>query len=670
VAYRQANRLLSVTTALGGDELILSSFHGSESISRPFRFNLEMSSEDSNIAFDSVVGKDVTVKIQLADGGYRYFNGLVSRFSQGGTDTLLTTYRAELVPWLWLLTRTADCKIFQNMTVPAIISKVFTDLGFNNFRQNLRGTYSPLVYCVQYRETAFNFVSRLMEEYGIFYYFEHEEKKHTLVMADHTAAHQVCPNQATAAYEGSGGGTSGEDLVSEWLMEKELQTGKYALADYNFEMPTSKLGVNVAGSTHFEVYDYPGRYSTRDLGDALVKVRLQEAELPTVTIRGGGTCRAFTSGYRFTLEEHPRQDMNRAYVLTSVMHDASQGGYMSGDGGDFSYRNTFVCIPNDVPYRPARTAVKPLIQGSQTAVVVGPSGEEIYIDKYGRVKLQFHWDREGKSDEHSSCWVRVAQNWAGKNWGAIFHPRMGQEVIVDFEEGDPDRPIVTGRVYNASQTVPYDLPGNGTRSTIKTRSSKSGTGDNFNEIRFEDKKGQEELYVHAEKDYNIVVEHDRTEDVGHDRSLRVGHDKKETVENDKTVGVTKNHTETIGENMSITVNKDRTMTVQGNLNESIDKDQNTSVAKNLTTEVGENENRRVGKSQKLDVNENMTVAVVKKYAMKAKSVAINAEDEITLKTGEASISMKKNGDITIKGKKITIKGSGDVVVKGSKITEN
>jgi type VI secretion system secreted protein VgrG len=567
--FTQDDRIISIETPLGADVLLLQSFHGWEGMSALFKFDLDLLSEDPSIDFDSIVGKNVTLSVELADGSERFFNGIISDFLQGGCDATFTYYKASMVPWTWLLTQTTDCRIFQNMTVPEIVEKIFTDYGFGDFANHLQGSYPRCDYCVQYRETAFNFISRLMEDCGIFYYFQHERGKHTLVLGDNAAEHQPCPGQSRARYQRSSRAVEEDDVVSDWVLKQQVKPGKCALTDYNFETPANNLAVSIE-STHppvagqqYEVYDYPGGYAQRGQGENRVRTRIEEQEAERLLSEGASNCRAFTSGYRFELADHYREDLNQDYVLAWVSHNAVENGYVSGDFADFNYSNSFSCIPHSVPFRPPRLARKPVVAGSQTAVVVGKEGEEIWVDRYGRVKVQFHWDREGTSNEESSCWIRVSHPWAGRNWGAISIPRIGQEVIVDFLEGDPDQPIITGRVYNAQQMPPYSLPGDQTQSGIKSRSSKGGSASNFNEIRFEDKKGQEQIFLQAEKNWVIRVKSDQTATIGHDRSETVAHDKREEVGNDKQeqVGHDKistiagNYTELVGIDYSLTARK-------------------------------------------------------------------------------------------------------------------
>jgi type VI secretion system secreted protein VgrG len=391
---------------------------------------------------------------------------------------------------------------------------------------------------------------------------------------------------------------------------------------------------------------------------------MEEVEAQHAVVRGSGNCRSFSTGFRFDLLDHERTDQNTTYLLTSITHHAHQPGFESGaDEAGEHYSNIFTCIPCSVPFRPPRLTPKPLIQGTQTAIVVGPAGEEIYVDNYSRVKVQFHWDRVGQRNEHSSCWIRVSQPWAGKGWGGISIPRIGQEVVIDFLEGDPDRPIITGRVYNAEQMPPYALPGNKTQSGLKSRSSKGGSPSNFNEVRFEDLKGSEELYIQAEKDENILVKNDKSETVGHDETIHILNDRTETVDGHETLTVHKNRTRNVTQNEVVTVNLTRTHTV--GINEAI----NIGAAQEVT--VGAMRMVTVGLSQTTSVGINNTLLV-------GKNLSIAAGDQITIKTGKASITMKKDGSIAIKGKniliegsgKITGKASGNIILKGSKILEN
>jgi type VI secretion system secreted protein VgrG len=560
--YTQEQRLMSIKSPLGKDALLLRSFSGHEGMSQLFHFSADLLSENHSISFKDIVGKQVTLQIHHQGDDQRHWNGFVSRFACVGGDNRFSYYRAEIVPWAWFLTRTADCQIFQQKTIPEIIKKVFQDHGFQDFQDRTQGSYPQREYVVQYRETAFNFVSRLMEEYGIFYFFEHDQNTHKLIFADKPQVHKNCPVQYKVRFNYTPGATVlHEDVVDNWGAEQELRPGKYAQTDYNFQTPNTSLMANVqtvaeiGGNTKYEIYDYPGIHTKKSEGDTTTKVRMEEEEALHHLVTGSGNCRSFASGYKFHLDEHSRPDMNGDFLLTEVTHSASVGDSYSGSGAGSqeTYTNHFTCIPFAVPYRPQRVTPKPIVQGPQTAVVVGPAGEEIYPDKYGRVKVQFFWDRLGKKDENSSCWVRVSQPWAGKNWGSINIPRIGQEVIIEFLEGDPDRPIITGRVYNDEQMPPYALPDNMTRTTFLSRSTKGGGSANFNEFRFEDKKGSEQIFLNAEKDMDHRVEKDSREFVGQDRSLIIKGDQKEKVEGDKHGQFAKNLNEKVGQNMSLQV---------------------------------------------------------------------------------------------------------------------
>jgi type VI secretion system secreted protein VgrG len=567
--YTQENRLISLTTPLGDNTLLLAGFSGNEAISRLFSFHLDLLSESSDpIDFSNIIGKNVTISVTQSDNSQRYFNGLVSRFAQSGADSRFLHYQMEMVAWPWKMTRYADCKIFHNKTVGDVIEQVFKDRGLTDYQLSLNATYSPIEYCVQYRETDFNFISRLMEQNGIFYFFKHEMGKHTMVIADSASIHDTCPGQNSAGFDLAGGGLDTEDSVNSWNLEQELRSGKYTLTDYNFTTPATSLLaseptiVSVGGNADYEIFDYPGDYGTRGDGTTFAKLRMQEEEASHLVAHGSSVCRAFTTGYKFDLTDHPQDAMNASYVLAEIQHVASVGtSYTADDGGGESYSNHFTCIPTSVPFRPARLTPKPFVQGPQTAVVVGKSddkggneddggdGEEIWVDKYGRVTVKFPWDRAGSC----SCRVRVSQEWAGQGWGAITIPRVGQEVIVSFLEGDPDRPIITGRIYNASQTVPYPLPANQTRSTFMTRSSTGGGGDNYNELRFEDKAGSEQIFLRGEKDLDIRLKNDIREYAGNNRSLMVTKDQLEKVDRDHHSQVTGNSNQKIGKTLSLQV---------------------------------------------------------------------------------------------------------------------
>jgi type VI secretion system secreted protein VgrG len=660
---QSSNSLFSITTPLGQDKVLLRGFRGSEGMSRLFRFELDLLSEDQGITFTDIVGKNVTISVLQADGTPRYFNGVISRFGQGAAEGVFATYHAEMVPWLWFLTRDANCRIFQNMAIPDIITKVFSDAGQTAYKNSVTATYPTREYCVQYRETDFNFVSRLMEEYGIYYFFTHDNGQHTLVMGDAPSNNADCPGQNQFKLYTESTAVLDEDVIQSWQIEQELRTGKYSLTDYNFLTPSSNLLAStttvdvVGGNTSYNTYDYPGKYLTQGDGSTLVKTRMEEEESVHLVAHGTSDARSLVTGYKFTLQEHYRDDLNQPYLLTDIDHVATTTSYGSSRGEQRDhYSNSFRCIPASVPFRPLRVTPHPTIMGPQPAVVVGPSGEEIYTDKYGRIKVQFFWDQVGTKDENSSCWIRVAHAWAGKQWGIIYIPRIGQEVMVDFLEGDPDQPLVVGRVYNADQMPPYTLPDNMTQSGILTRSSKGGTADNFNQLRFEDKKGSEEIYFHAEKDKNIVVENNETLTVGSSNSnTSPDGSRTHTVYNNDSLTVTQG-------NRTISVNTgNETHTIkQGNQTLTVSQgNQTISVSQgNQTINIGQG-NRTVSIGQgndKLTVSEgNITISA------SAGAISVTAMQSITLTCGQSKIALSPSG-ITISSSQISISGEASCAI--------
>jgi type VI secretion system secreted protein VgrG len=663
--YSQADRPLRVDTELGEDGLLLESFTGDEGVSKPFFFTLDMISEDPAIDPKSLLRTPATITLGLYGGDERVIHGIIRRFVQLGQsgDGETTSYRAEIVPWLWFLSLSSECKIFQEMSALEIVEKVFKDQGYSDFEIKCVRNYPKREFCVQYRESHLNFVSRLLEEEGIFYFFDHTKSKHTLILADDSSAIKPCPVQSAVRVVAEPASGAEEDVITTFQREHSAYIGKVTFRDYDYLQPSLKLESAETGEGVEEVYDYPGKYTELSEGERLARLRLQEQEARYEIVRGDSICRSLASGFSFDLKEHYRRDVNKTYQLIMVRHSGRGGPLTAAASSSFDYRNEFLAIPQSVPFHPPHTSRKPTVQGSQTALVVGKSGEEIWVDKHGRVKIQFYWDRVGAKDENSSCWVRVSSTWAGKGWGHIQIPRIGQEVIVDFLEGDPDRPLITGRVYNAEQVPPYDLPADQTKSGIKSRSSKGGGTDNFNEIRMEDLKGSELLYIHAEKDKQVVVENDRTESVGHDEKI--------TISNNRTESVGKNETVSIGENRTEDVGKDEKITIASNRGESVGKDETVEIGENKTLFVGKNEKRNVGENRRTAIDKNDELSVGKKLSMVA-------GDVIQLKAGKSSIVLEKNGTITIKGKDITLSGSGkinikassDVTIKGSKVKEN
>jgi type VI secretion system secreted protein VgrG len=674
----QAHREIAIATPLGTDKVLLRSVSIREQMGRLFQMEAELASEKADIDFDEIVGKNVTVRLNLVTAAkVRYFNGFVSRFVQTEGHGGYARYRATIVPWLWFLTRTADCRIFQDMTVPEIVQKVFSDHGFNDFKDSLSATYRKWEYCVQYRETDFNFVNRLMEQEGIYYFFEHENGKHTLVMADSASAHSDFPDYGTIAFKPKGHAGSAKGDINQWVLQKEIQTGAYALNDFDFEKPKKDLQAKSTKSrghaaADFEIYDYPGDYMEHGDGESYAKIRIEELQIQHEVLQGEGIARGLCTGSTFKLDKYPRVDQNRKYLIASASYHLDGGDFeAAGEAqGDF-FSCHFAAIPATEAFRVARVTPKPLIQGPQTAIVVGKSGEEIWTDKYGRVKVQFHWDRYGKADETSSCWVRVSHAWAGKKWGSIYIPRIGQEVIVEFLEGDPDRPIITGRVYNGQSMPPYELPANATKSTLKTFSSKGGEG--FNEIRFEDKKGEEEFFIHAEKNQEIRTKNDVHEWIGNERHLVVKKDQVDSVEGDKHLKVKGNTVTNIEGDLGLTVKTDRLVEIKGNEHLTVGTDFCEKVGGALNVDVGSNLNEKAGSNFSAQAGQNFFAKAGQNLGMEGgmnvhikggMEVVIEAGMSLTIKAGSNFISISSSG-VAISGMPSVMINSGGAAGSGS-----
>jgi type VI secretion system secreted protein VgrG len=672
--FSQDGRLFRVKTALGDDVLLLAGFTGKEVVSRQFLFELDLISESETIDPLQILRTDVTVSITLPTGDDRHISGVVRRFVQQDRKHAFTAYRAEVVPASWFLSLSRDSRIFQNLTVREIIAKVFDDAGFDAYDDRCTKTYPKREYCVQYDETHLDFVSRLMEEEGIFYFFEHTEDGHTLVLADaNTAAPQCLVSDAHVGQQGA----VGADYVHSLQAEHAVRTGNWALKDYDFQQPALTLLSSLTGTGEEERFEYPGKFTKPEEGDRYAKIRLEESESLQSVVRGFGDTRSFAAGHKFKLEDHYRADLNVDYLLLEVQHWGTSGDFVAGSQPQAQYRNQFVCIPHSVPYRPPRLTQRPVVRGTQSALVVGPAGEEIYVDKYGRVKLKFFWDRSREKDETSSCWVRVSTAWAGKGWGTIQIPRIGQEVLVDFLEGDPDLPVIVGRVYNADQVTPYDLPANKTQSGVKSRSSTGGGTENFNEIRFEDKKGSELFYVHAEKDKQVEVEHDRTENVGNDEKITIGNDRTEEVGNNETIKIGADRTEEVGSNESIDIGGNRTEKVAGNESIEISGNEEFTVSGSETVDIGGSEtvsvgssrSVEVGSSDKLEVGSNLDVKANSNITVKAVGgeLKASAATKLELKVGPSKITITPAG-IELSAPKITIKAMGMLELKAPMAT--
>jgi type VI secretion system secreted protein VgrG len=617
----------------------------------------------------------------------RYFSGYVSSFVQSPRAEGFYRYEATIVPWLWFLTRTADCRIFhsamseppEEMTVPGIVKKVFKDHGFDDFTPSLTGTYRKMDHCVQYRETDFNFVSRLMEQEGIYYFFEHAEEggviKHKLKLADAMSAHAEYPDFGTIKYRGSAAEADDKGSILAWSRVKQVQPGTYKVNDFDFKRPqTSLLGSGTQDRQHansaFEIYDNTANYvdeEAGDHGDAYGKLRIEELQAQHDLILGQSDCPGLACGCKFTLAGHPRSDENKDYLIVGVTYRCTAEAYQATGAApaqEKRFQCDFTAIPAGSVFRPARVTQKPRIQGPQTAIVVGKAGEEIFTDEFGRIKVQFHWDRYSTANENTPCWVRVSQLWAGKNWGAIFLPRVGQEVIVEFLDGNPDRPIVTGAVYNGESKPPYPLPDNATKSTIKSNSSKGGQG--FNEIRFEDKKGSEQVFLHAEKDQDVRVKHDAKEWIGNDRHLVVKANQRELVEADKHTHVKGDQLLKVDGNVGRTVAKNEIAKISGNEHLAVTGDYVQKIGGNLHEKVTGNHHEqttgdiRLTATGNADVKASQNAAVQSDMNVHVKGgmvVVVEAGMQLSLKAGANFIDIGPAG-ISIQGTLVNINTGG------------
>ncbi len=595
----QAGRSMSVATPLGPDALLLLGFNGEEGISQLFRFDLDLAAEKpEDISFTTLLGRRVTVRLSLSGGKSRYFNGICSRFSQGMSSPSATSYRMEVVPAAWLLTQRAQSRIFQNVAVPEILRLLFRETP--DVTYDLAGSYQARDYCVQYRETDFNFASRLMQEEGIAFFFRHKSDSHEMVISDRGTFPALDP--ADLILQSIEDTMVDEATISHWEKSQELHSGKITLRDHTFELPHQNLeaqeqipaSVTVGQVEHrlrvgqpeaMELYDWPGEYAQRFDGldrvggtrpGELQKIfkdnvrtagiRAEQAATEAIVIRGAGRYRHMTSGYSFGLTQVTPETFvggsphDGRYYLTHVSHAGRAGeSYRSGGVSEDLYHNSFTCLPVGLKYRPPRTTPKPLIQGTQSAVVVGPAGEEIHTDKYGRIKVRFHWDRLSPHDDGSSCWIRVAQIAAGGGFGGIHIPRVGQEVVVQFEEGDPDRPIVVGSVYNPERMPPFTLPSGKMISGLRSNTYPGGGG--LNEITVDDTKGRERMYFHAQFNQDTVVNHNQTAQIGQDSTTTIG--------GNESVAVTKNSEEKVGQAHKLTVGAGQTIAVTGNLSQTV-----------------------------------------------------------------------------------------------------
>jgi type VI secretion system secreted protein VgrG len=638
----QTDRLFQIDTVLCPDALLVRSFHGHEGISQLFEVDLELASEDDRISPSRLVGQPATVRIQCNESDQRCVNGYINRFTLIPSPDRLARYRARVVPALWFLTRTTNCAIFQNKTTPEIVEEIFKSYGITHYKIQLTGEYSKREYCVQYRESAYDFVARLLEEEGICYFFDHTDKTHTVVLADSPRAHkpgQLHPEVKWESISGPGF-TPEQDYIQDWVRTIEMHPNKWTQADFQFKQPHFNLvnsvpSISEVSGPALEQYDYPGRFDSAAGGEQLTRIRMEEVEAGIDTISGQSNCRGFVPGFTFKMANHFRSDQTGSYLLTSLDYEAEQGSLYSEDRNTGeAYSNRFHAIPAQTTFRPPRVTPRPFVHGPQTAFVTGPSGEEIYVDEFGRVKVQFHWDRVGKFDADSSCWVRVSQSIAGLGWGAMQLPRVGHEVIVEFLEGDPDRPVITGRLYNGDHVPPYKLPDERSKTTLKSLSYPGGGG--FNEFRLDDKKGSEQVFIHAEKDLDVRIKNDSREWMGRDQHLMVQRDRIEQIARDRH--------ETIQRDWIQQISRDRHVTVSGKEAISIKGSQSVSVTGDVVEQF----------------TGNQSTQVTGNCYIKGMNVVVEALTGLTIKVGSSFITLNPAG-IQMQGAMVEINSGGSAL---------
>ncbi|WP_415884453.1 type VI secretion system Vgr family protein [Neptuniibacter sp. QD34_54] len=609
-----------------GDEFHLVRMSGKETLSQSFRFEVEVVSKYPDIELTPTLGQTglITLHDQTNAGEpyTRYIHGIVTEAELEETNLRQSTYHFVVEPKTELLNLRSGCRIFQQQTTQEIVTTLLEEAGFSSdeFEFKLQEPHPAREYCVQYNETELHFIQRLLEEEGIHYHFEHEESLHRIIFSDSSASHLPIPNEAVIPYFHDAQGALREQHIFRFDYTEEVVSGRSQIRDYDFTRPKLKLESYKQAELDemLEVYTYPGRFQTTDIGDQYAQVLLQSINAERKIAVAESDVNRLIPGFSFTLDEHERDELNAEYYITQIEHKCAQpqvleqGATTEGS----SYSNRIKAIPFDVPYRAPITTAVPIVHGCQTAIVCGPEGEEIYTDQYGQIKVQFHWDRIGQRDEHSSCWMRVSQLFAGNQRGSMFIPRIGEEVLIDFLEGNPDRPIVTGRLYHGLNRSPYPLPDNKTKSTIKTNSTKGGDG--FNEIRIEDKKGEEQIFTHAEKDMEQVTRNDHKEWVGNEHHKIVESNEYRHIKGDEHVKTQQRYSRRVNGDMHLIIGQDHQL----------------KVAKNQYTYAGEELHFTTGVKH-----------------------ALEAGVEISFKAGGSLVTINPGG-VTFKGPQVTLNMGG------------
>ena len=656
----QSHLCLKIQTSLGKNTLIIDKLTGYEQLSSPFEFELELHSASSTLDLTKLLGTEVAVSLEsyndhLQPKNLRYFCGIVGRAQQKQTITTeqgenLTIYQAYIYPKFWLLKFTKDYRIFPNKKTIDIIIAVLKENGITEV-ENLVTTCGQTIreYCVQYGESCFDFVCRLLEEEGIFYFFKHTAQGHKMVLMDDSGSAKPVIGKSISLNANQTDQVSLNTIV-QFNLQQQVVTKNFQTVDYNYLTPLTTLQPKVSGTGKSgRVYEYPGRFDKLERGEDLADIRLQALEWPSQLCHGSSTVYQFSAGKKFELADHPRADFNAEYVLYRVSHTIDQNH--SPDSNTVVYKNDFQAFPSDISFRPPYNAPKPRIYSNQTAIVTGPKGEEVFCDKYGRIKVKFHWDLYGKKDETSSCWIRVAQNWAGTNWGGLVTPRIGMEVVITYIDGDPDRPLAIGCVYNADHTPPNYVTASPTKSTFKTNTSKKGGG--FNELRFEDEKGKEEIYIHAQKDWNNEIVHSRTEDIfkGND-TLTIHKGDKTEIQNGK--GTTHLLQIKDGDNViKITKGNYQLTLEKGNITIKVTGKVNITSTDDISLKSDKNINLTAGMNIVMKADQS-----IKKQA----KMNIEGKADMSIKQ-QAAMSIERKSDLLIKDEGNMIKTEGKMAIE-------
>jgi type VI secretion system secreted protein VgrG len=653
-SYKQTGRLMKFSSSLGEDVLLIEALRGSEKISHLYDFQVDLLAvAGTEIDPKAIIGTKVTVEIALLEvQGTRYINGLVASFEQTSGGDEFDLYRMRIVPSLWQLGLSFNCRVFQNMTVMDIVKKVISPYGLS-MADKTEGKLEQLDYCTQYSESDFAFISRITEQHGIFYYFEHTDGDNKIIFGNSRSTYTDCPLVHKVKYYPltHDREESYISLLNDFSVTSTMVSGQHTVWDYDFRTyKTHQLSPQASASPYgknaFEVYTYPAGeegyvkdtnkvLTTPNHAAGFLTAQAGVSDAGSDIYHGDSTARSFCSGYTFSVIDHPRKAWNRTYLLTEVIHHADQvPPYRSEAVAGSNYTNSFRAIASDILYRPPAITPRPRIYGPQTATVVAPAGEEIHLDKYGRVCVQFFWDRDRKPNTVDSTWLRVAQPWASNGFGTFFWPRANDEVIVQFINGDPDNPIVIGSVYNATNMPKYELPANKTRTGVVTRSSQGGNASTSNELRFEDKKGNEQIYLHAEKDMDHTIENDLRMTIGGKDSLIV----------------TGSQLEKVGSNAELDIGGNRVENIGGNFDLKIGGNQTEKIATNLSIDVGVNHNHKVGVSYGVDSGETV-------YIKGGMNVVIESGLELTLTAGGGFINIGPAG-VAISGTLVLINSGG------------